>query len=224
MTWIVFSRNRTFQLDACLATMVANGNVDPKDVTVLHRYDADLLPDLDRLRSYHPDITFVEEKVFRDQVLQLVSAATEELSFATDDALVTRPIDRAAIKACLAQERTVMTYSCRLGFNIDYCYPLNVKQPRPPGLTDDLSGTFFYPWKACDHDWSYPLSLDGHFYKRDLLLRLLPRLDFRNPNTMESAMAQSARSRSWPVPCPGPTRLRRRNSQLSRKKRVSMLA
>lgn len=203
MTWIVFSRNRTFQLDAFLSTLKVNGGIDPMNVVVLHRYDDFMQNSLEVLKNHHPGVKFVEETSFKHQILQLTAESSDDVVYATDDALITRKIDTSTAIECLKHDR-ILTYSCRLGLNIDYCYPLDKQQPPPSNRHEDVeNNVFMVQWKRESLDWNYPLSLDGHFFRKKFLEQLLPHLNFKNPNTMEAAMSEVSRTLHYDImACP----------------------
>lgn len=201
MTWIVFSRNRTYQLDATLCSLVNNGSISQQDVIVLHRYDDSYKKDFSYLKTLHHNVNFIEESSFKDQLIDIMSKSDEIISFATDDALVTRKIDMNAIRSVLTYEN-VLTYSSRLGVNINYCYPMKSNQAVPNGQI--VNQTFFYDWRQSQLDWAYPMSVDGHFFRKDFILSIIKNLNFKNPNTLESEMANTAflHQRMNVVACP----------------------
>lgn len=201
MTWIVFSKDRTYQLDAMLSSLKENGRVSATDVFVLHKYENQNEKNLQKLLSLHKDVNFIKEENFKKQTIELVDGAKDHVAFATDDALVTREIDMVAVQKSLSHN-SVLTYSCRMGLNIDYCYPLRKSQSIPNG--NIIENTFYFNWKVSELDWNYPLSVDGHFFRKHFLKNLLNQIEFRNPNTLESAMANMARYVMQDVMCCAP--------------------
>jgi hypothetical protein len=52
-------------------------------------------------------------------------------------------------------------------------------------------------WKYGELDWKYPLSLDGHIFKRMEILALLKTLDFDSPNRLEEKLQKFQAVFSW---------------------------
>lgn len=184
MRWLVFSRNRAYQLDALLRTLQANGGIDPATVTVLHRYDGRHAAQLDLLRDDYREVAWIEEADFRGQVVDWVKAVGDDLAtFATDDALVTRPVDLAPVADALRLPQ-VLAFSLRLGLHLDWCYPRHAPQPPPRGVR--RGEVFCWRWSEGEADWGYPLSVDGHVFRVPALLWALEQIAFSNPNTLEA--------------------------------------
>ena len=71
--------------------------------------------------------------------------------------------------------------------NTTYSYPVDRPQAVPEFISDD--GVIAWDWTRAEHDFAYPLSLDGHVMRTRLLLRLLGRTRFTNPNELEEELA-----------------------------------
>jgi hypothetical protein len=74
---------------------------------------------------------------------------------------------------------------------MDYSYPADLHSG-PPNFED---GTV-WRWRGLDGDWGYPMSLDGHVFRTAELRPLIESIEFKNPNTLEQALALS------PLPSP----------------------
>lgn len=186
MKWLVFSRNRPFQLDSFLRSASENAEIDKRDISVLHRYDAEYSESLDILKSEHPDCSYIDESNFREQTIEWVNSASDIISFATDDAIFTRKIRSDLAREVLLQNPAILTISLRLGLHLDWCYPTNSKQSVPNGQI--ISQLFAWDSKTAEGDWGYPLSVDGHIYRKQEILEMLKRLEYKNPNTLEACM------------------------------------
>jgi hypothetical protein len=184
MKWLVFSRNRAYQLDAFISSASANGGIKKSDITVLHRYDKEYQASLDSLMSEHGDCNFLAEDKFREQVCDWVAQAGGLVSFATDDALFTRSVNHEVIETVMRENPTVLTFVLRLGLHLDYCYPTATKQTVPNGQV--ISGIFAWDSSVAQGDWGYLLSVDGHVFRSSELLEILKSVNFKNPNTLEA--------------------------------------
>ena len=58
-----------------------------------------------------------------------------------------------------------------MGLHLDYCYPLSVSQKVPDGQV--LDGVFGWNFTNAEHDWAYPLSVDGHVFRSNDMLQML---------------------------------------------------
>lgn len=185
MNLIVFSKNRAYQLDAFLRSAIENAKLKSEQISVLYKYDSEFIESLNILKIEHKNVKFIEENDFHQQTLDLLKNSDNFVSFATDDALFTREVNQQNIFAALSLDE-VVCYSLRLGFNLNFCYPLNKDQKIPNGQI--VESNFYFNWKLSDSDWGYPMSVDGHFFRKEFLLNYLPNLPFKTPNTLELCM------------------------------------
>lgn len=187
MKWLVFSKDRAYQLDAFLRTARDNGKIDLKNVSVLHRYEQKHELQLESVKKEFPGVIFIKETSFLEDVRKWVSEIDSEfISFATDDALFTRDIREKIVEETLRAVEDVFTFSLRMGIQLNYCYPISSSQKIPNGMID--SERFFWRWNGSDGDWSYPLSVDGHVFRKKDLKFMVENCQFKNPNTLESSI------------------------------------
>ena len=199
MKWLVFSKDRPYQLDAFIRTAAENAGILPSDVSVLYRYSENFTSDLLKLREEHPDVKFIEQNDFRNDVLQwLDRQESRVVSFATDDALFTRAVPTKMIEEILIGNPNIATYSLRMGLHLDHCYPTNSSQKLPDGMIQQ--GVFVWSTNGADGDWGYPLSVDGHVFNRELVKEMFSAFDFKNPNSLESNW-QVIRQHISPIAC-----------------------
>lgn len=184
MKWLLFSRNRPYQLDASIRTANVNAGIAKSDINILYRYDHDYDDCLVRLKNEHSDCHFIEETNFREQVLDWVKKQEGIISFATDDSLFTRNIRKSVIFEILKSNPHVLTFSLRLGLHLEHFYPTNSKQPIPNGKIQ--SEIFTWDFNYAAGDWAYPLSVDGHAFRKSDIETMLENIDFKSPNTLES--------------------------------------
>lgn len=198
MKWLVFSKNRPYQLDAFIRTANENGGIDPQDITILHKYDLEYAEDLKTVMIEHPACEFLQEHDFRSQTIEWCKSVNGLLSFATDDAVFTRKIDENKIKNVLAANPGITSFSLRMGLHLDYCYPLSSSQRVPDGQIFD--GVFVWDFTKAEHDWGYPLSVDGHVFRSNDALQMLHAIPFKSPNTLEANL-QVLKGQILPVMC-----------------------
>lgn len=191
---VVFSCNRAMQLQAFLESyrrQVAH----PGRLYILYR-----ATDSAHGRSYRELeqemaagslsdlLVWVEEDDFRSQLLDIIEhCACRTVALYVDDMLFLHPFDYETLKGVdttrfipsLCRGRD-MTYSAVLGKPIDL--PDLSPSPYPSLLA--------FRWNQYTElsDWTYPLGVSGYCYGREELLALCRRIDFRHPNSLESAM------------------------------------
>lgn len=125
--------------------------------------------------------TFVEQSTFQIDVLSALSGKQEYTVFHTDDdvffrAPPTTPVPTDGFAA----------FSLRLGTNTTYCYSGATTQPLP---SFSRNGPYLgWDWIGAQHDFAYPMSLDGHVFKTRLLRDLLGDAHFGNPNELEEEL------------------------------------
>jgi hypothetical protein len=169
------------QLDACLRSIERfapyNGSV-----VVLYTFSSQNFADAYETLIGVTSAEFVEQsRDFRRDVLELVDAGYDHTVFHTDDDVFFR-----APRAVPPPTDEIAAFSFRLGLNTTYSYAVDRPQEMPDVTSDgDLLA---WDWTRAPHDFGYPLSLDGHVMRTDLLLRLLGRIRFDNPNELEDEL------------------------------------
>jgi GT2 family glycosyltransferase len=189
---IVFSKDRALQLDGTLRSFQRHlEDLDGSGITVLHTSSSPVHRAAYRvLEQEHPGVRFVAETAFRADLLRLLQAA-EHVLFLVDDTLFTAKFSLRQQLALLASRPRAIGFSLRLGRNTTYCYPQDIPQALPQFIS--VSPTVLsYRWPGAEADFGYPLELSSSLYRAGDLLPLLDRLEFSDPNTLESALAARA--------------------------------
>lgn len=126
---------------------------------------------------------------FKEQVLNLFRDDCEYTMFLVDDILFKNSFNFEILKE-LEKNKRVICVSLRLAKHITFCYPTGQNTKVPEGITNDQFVTF--KWKDAEGDWGYPMSADGHIFKTSFIKKVIDMIDFKNPNQMESKMAELA--------------------------------
>lgn len=90
--------------------------------------------------------------------------------------------------------------SLRMGQNLVRSYTLQRSQAVPRLSLLDIAANeplHVWRWKNGELDWSYPLSVDGHFFQRIEILALARTLDFDSPNRFEEQLQKFYEAFSW---------------------------
>jgi hypothetical protein len=170
------------QLDACLKSIQRFAPYSGS-VVVLYTTSSRDFADAYRTLAAATFAEFVEQSGdFQRDVFRLVEAESELTVFHTDDDVFFRSPSAVPIPT---DETACFTF--RLGSNTTYSYPIGRSQVVPKLIDSD--DVVAWDWTRAEHDFGYPLSLDGHVLRTRLLIRLLRRIRFGNPNELEEELA-----------------------------------
>lgn len=112
--------------------------------------------------------------------------------FLVDDTIFVRPFDLRAATSALAVHPEAAGFSLRLGRNTTRCYVLSRPQALP-AFEILPNGVLKFDWTKGDGDFGYPLEVSSSLYALETVQRLLHRLPFSDPNTLESRMSLEGR-------------------------------
>lgn len=189
---LAFSKDRALQLDATLRSFHRHcRDAASARVRVLfHAGDDRHRAQYAALAREHPAVEFIAERAFKTDLLAALNGA-EEVLFLVDDNLFVRSFALAELRAALAAEPRALGYSLRLGRNTTYCYALDRAQALP-GFTGRDAHALAFDWPGAACDFGYPLEVSSSLYRLAELRPLLESLDYKNPNTLEARLAESA--------------------------------
>lgn len=210
---IIFSYNRSLQLEVLLKSILRHGK-GLLSVSILYGHgNEDHKAAYFKLKGQYPQFTWVQEastkrswvapvfplywhnyywwlrypynryvtSKFRPQVLEIVAnSSAEHVMFLTDDSMFFRDMEfPIPVKQELLGNPFQNSFSIRHGANL--------------AGGNYLSENGLIKWNVYQqHDqpeWSYPFSIDGHIYQKEIMQRILERVWFKNPNTMEGNVA-----------------------------------
>ncbi len=106
----------------------------------------------------------------------------EKVFFLVDDIIFNRHYD---LKGILAIDCKRYIPSLRMGENITYSYVRNkpIQQPVFEAVSESMISWY---WSKKNSYWSYPLSVDGHFFILKEVIVLLELIQFKAPNSLEA--------------------------------------
>jgi hypothetical protein len=169
------------QLDACLRSIrYAAPYTGP--ITVIYTTTSEEFADGYRALDLRDDVRLVHQgDDFRGVVMDALDTAIDHVVFHTDDdVFYRRPKAPPLLPAGCA------AFSLRLGENTTRCYALGRAQQIPPAAR--LGPAIAWNWMSAEGDFCYPMSLDGHIFPTRLLVRMLRRAQFDNPNQLEDEL------------------------------------
>lgn len=187
---LIFSKDRACQLDALLRSMDRFFNLNHKKTVLYTVTTADYYRSYVTVIGDNPNVHFVQEESFKDDLLSVVKNAADDhrhIMFLVDDVVFVKSYDGGENLDLFAQDENILTVSLRLGQNITYCQPRDIDT-----LPHDFSHSNMWFWqKAHTGYWNYPMSLDGHIFRAVDIIDLVENLEFGNPNTLEAALANN---------------------------------
>ena len=189
---VVFSRNRSLQLDSLLRSIRENFKEISK-ITVLYEYDDYHQAGIERIikKEYGLNISFIRkiDATFKNILLDIFNNSNDDYitCFCDDDIVMnSKPIDKDVLSIL---DEGVLSLSLRLGKNIKIRYATD-EEVQQPIFSEYKEKCIIWEWDKApfDSDWNWPLTISGAIYKKDFLYSLINNLNFKSPNTLEGAM------------------------------------
>jgi len=194
---IVFSKDRVLQLHALLSSYLEKV-VSPVPLHVLYHTST---PTHQRaydevIKIFSDKFSFIKQSSnnsFRADLIKLLnSVQAQKIFFLVDDVLF---IDDFDMRDFARFDTDKAVPSLRMGLNLKKCYTVQQEQPLPelisgPGGDKDK---IFWKWNQGVHSWSYPLSVDGHFFSTQEIAAMTKLIYFSAPNTYEDQLQKFRR-------------------------------
>lgn len=190
---VVFSKDRGCQLDLFLNSLKKFFiGVNINNVHVLYTYSNEAFgAGYVKAISYHPDVHYVYENKgkFKEDLLKNIFLTNIFTMFFVDDIIFKDEFNLMYDEVYeFIKNPDIACLSLRLHPGISYCYTMNIPMVAP----EFLGGKLMWEWrKACQGDFSYPMSLDGHLFRTIDILSKFVQLDYNNPNTLEGNLANN---------------------------------
>jgi hypothetical protein len=190
---MVFSKDRAMQLHALLISYCEKvKNYSP--LVILYKVtDTKSRQAYEVLKSEFSSLhfKFIEETAFNKQVKDwLLNQKADRIFFMTDDAVF---IDTFDMADALLFNPLNEILSLTKGKDLVYSFTMDTKQALPVFEKVPIGNNeVFNSWKwglyPDSPDWSYPLSVDGTFFLREEISKLVDNIQFKNPNSLEANM------------------------------------
>ena len=208
ITTIIFSKDRTLQLDLAINSLKKNYK-DCDEIFVLEKYSEEYLPSLKILKNEHDDVKFIKQggSIYKDVKDISLLSKNDSICFFTDDDIFYRFMqNHTNVYEYIfsIEEIPVCCISLRLG--------LNICKRRMDGSWYDDKITIAFDGGdvmiipktnyAYGSYWSYSHSLDGHVFQKEYVRSIMSELQYlderykypQTPNELESQM-----QRFWPI-------------------------
>jgi len=194
---VVFSFDRPLQLYAFLesAEKFVKGL---GQISVIYRCSGDQFQQgYDKVQKCFKQVKFLAQgkdpaKDFKPLFLKATfQTPSPYVLFAVDDIIVKNRVDLYQC-AELIEKTGAFGVFLRLGSHVDYCYMRDAAQKIPPSWEIE-KGIFAWQFKQGEYDWKYPCSVDMSVYKESEIEEVLNKIDYHNPNLLESRWALKAK-------------------------------
>jgi len=187
---VIFSKNRSLQLDLCLRTLQLHCADIHKisDVNVLYKADDHHKESYEILKREYPDVNFIEEVSFKQDLLDIVHNKSGILFCIVDDTVFVEDFLLANIVSNLESNLDCLGFSLRLGLNCSFCFPYGKLQDIPATTKIDNGVVNKYNWQTAQLDFGYPLELSSSAYRLEDIMEILDNCDYHNPNSLEDSM------------------------------------
>lgn len=185
---IYFSRDRAMQLDLAIRSNFLYRD-EQCDEFVLYKASNEHRRTYDILEKEYPRINFIEEKNFKDDLLNIVTNY-ENVIFVVDDTVFVGNYSLSHIRKAFKVPQ-VVGFSLRLGNNTRLCYPYNNRENSVPFFADTAySADFFvYNWTRIPFgDFGYPLEVSSSAYRIGDIFSTMEHPIYKNPNMLEWEM------------------------------------
>jgi hypothetical protein len=194
---IVFSKDRALQLHALLCSY-SEKVISPVPLHILYHTST---PSHQRayeevIKIFSGNFSFIKQSSstsFKEDLEKILnSVMAQKVFFLVDDILIINEFD---MQSFTKFDTDKLVPSLRMGLNLKKCYTIQKEQPLPElmpcaGSNGDI---IFWKWNQGVYDWSYPLSVDGHFFSTQEITAITKLIDFSAPNTYEDQLQKFRR-------------------------------
>lgn len=154
------------------------------------------------VKSEHPEFNFVEQTHFQTNVLENIDQKQQFTAFLVDDIVFKADFSASdTVFGILKNNNHIISLSLRLHPKINYCYATD-KSIKLPNFVRHVKDHYrIWKWPGAEGDWGYGISLDFDFFNTSFILPLLNKLNYNNPNQMESVLNDSRLFQQgfWPI-------------------------
>jgi hypothetical protein len=190
---IAFSKDRALQLHALISSYLEKV-ASPVPVYILYQTST---PSHQKAYDEIIEIFSKSNILFKKQdsdnsfrsdlIILLESVHPEKIFFLVDDVIFIEDFD---IQDFVKFDTDKFVPTLRMGLNLNKCYTLQKNQQVPELMPDIIKDEdkITWRWDRGIYDWSYPLSLDGHFFSAQEIKTMIPLIDFSAPNTLEDQL------------------------------------
>lgn len=184
---LIFSKDRAMQLELSINSFLRHvKDLNSVFLNVLYFCSSEEdKKQYDFLKRLYPDVNFVSQESFNEDVVRLISSY-HFILMQVDDNIWCNDFEIKKSVTILENSPTIIGFSYRLGLNTTYCYMRgHVQSPRDYLMKD---GYVECDWRLCNGDFGYPLEISATMYRVDDILPWIKKIMPSNPNKMEGAL------------------------------------
>jgi len=187
---IIFSNDRPAQLNLLLESVLKNA-VDIFDINVIiNQSNDEFKKSYDNIISKEKfsrvNFTYKNDDL-KTQVLNIISEGKDYFSFFLDDNIIYRQINFEDIINQIDSDDDVACFSLRLGKNVKKCYTLGGVENLMHDI-QEVGGFLKWDWTLHYLDFGYPLSTEGHVFRKKDILKLVKKSKFSNNEELEMSL------------------------------------
>lgn len=193
ITSIVFSKDRALQLDLTLKTIRKNFELCDDLIVIYKTSEQQYEESYENLKLEHPNVLFLKQShsLFVDVLATISGAESDYICFFTDDDIFYRKVSFTYDNInWLFDQANISCLSLRMGHNTTQRQingKIGADAMPSEGLlvtSEDGGDPQFSVWNrmtiAPGGYWAYALSVDGHIFKRETMLKFCTELEVLN--------------------------------------------
>jgi hypothetical protein len=188
---IIFSKDRPIQLDLLLRSFKLHFKEwEQTNKTVIYlATSGEFSKGYNIVNHDHPEFKFIEQGMFRYDLLKAVDPTQQYTMFLVDDIVFKADFSASdPIFGMLKNNPQMSNISLRLHPNLTYCYATNSSMRQPQMIRHVKNHYMVWRWPGAEGDWGYSNSLDGDIFNTSFIAPLLTTYDYLNPNQLESIL------------------------------------
>lgn len=190
---IIFSKDRACQCDLTLRSLIENSGNLIDNITVLYTASTDEFDTgyYELRKLWKSSINFKRQGDFKENLVRLTHSLHPFTVYFTDDDIFYRKL-KSKSSVYVITDPEFCCFSLRLGKNVVLDDPYRGVPATHPQFKNWHDNVLYWDWtKLPFHtNFSYPLSVDGHIFETNLLLKYIESFDYDNPNSFEGRLQQ----------------------------------
>lgn len=201
MNIIIFSLNRAPQLELLLRSMSIHfKEFNDIEINILYKYTNEYFKKgYDLIINKYDNTNFILETDFKTDLINLFENSNKQyIMFLMDDNVFKEDFSLEDNEVNFFKNNIyghdIIALSLRLHPNLTYCYPAKINM-RKPNIIQSQKQFFnknIISWRNETGDYNYTMSLDGNLYRTEQIEHLIHKLNYNNPNSLESNLASNA--------------------------------
>ena len=185
---IIFSKDRACQCDLTLQSLEQNAGNLLSHINVLYDFsDDEFGSGYFKLRNkWRSKVNFYRQKDFQKDLNNLTKSTHPYTVYFTDDDIFYRKL-KARSSVFIITNTEFTCFSLRLGKNTYIQDPHRGTQTILPDFKSWHDDVLYWNWRQMPShsNFAYPLSVDGHIFETNMLLRYIDEFEYDNPNSFE---------------------------------------